>query len=285
MKTNSDLTPGLYIVATPIGNLGDISLRALEMLKKVDAIICEDTRVTQKLLLNYSIKKPLYSYHDHNAHKVSATLIKGLQSGKTLALLSDAGMPLVADPGYPLVQACIEEKIPITVIPGPSAVLTALVLSGLPSDRFAFLGFFDIKKFEEVQNFPGTLIFFEAPHRLVATLQKLQQLFPQRCCVVARELTKRFEEVVRGTLYEVFTCFAQRSAIKGEIVLLLGSPPEQVLTDDTTILAALEPLLERFSLKEAVAATADVLGVSKKRVYQLALHFKEKQSFSGWPAR
>jgi 16S rRNA (cytidine1402-2'-O)-methyltransferase len=269
------LSPGLYIVATPIGNLGDITLRAIETLKKSDAILCEDTRVTQKLLLAYSIKKPLYPYHDHNAHKVYPTLIKELQEGKALALLSDAGMPLVADPGYQLVQACIEAAIPVTVIPGPSAVLTALALSGLPPDRFAFLGFFDVKKLDDVQDFPGTLIFFEAPHRIMATLEKLQVLFPQRACVVARELTKYFEEVIRGTTSEVFALLSQRSAIKGEIVLLLGPPPVQALMDDAAILAVLEPLLERLSLKEAVASVADALGISKKRVYQLALNSKK----------
>ncbi|MEI8295817.1 MAG: 16S rRNA (cytidine(1402)-2'-O)-methyltransferase, partial [Alphaproteobacteria bacterium] len=222
--TSATLSPGLYIVATPIGNLGDITLRAIETLKNSDAIVCEDTRVTQKLLRAYSIKKPLYSYHDHNAQKICPILIKELQDGKVLALLSDAGMPLVADPGYQLVQACIEASIPITVIPGPSAVLTALALSGLPPDRFAFLGFFDVKKLDTVQDFPGTLIFFEAPHRLMATLEKLPGLFPQRACVVARELTKYFEEVVRGTPEQVFAAFSGRSAIKGEIVLLLGPP-------------------------------------------------------------
>lgn len=263
----------LYLVATPIGNLGDISHRALEVLKTVEVILCEDTRVTHKLLQAYDLpKKPLWTYNDNTATKILPKVTLALQQGKSLALLSDAGMPLVSDPGYKLVQACIAEGISVTGIPGPSAVLSALVLSGLPPHPFAFFGFFEEQSFLDAQDFRGTMIFFESPQRIVSTLEKLQKHRPQRSCVVARELTKRFEEVVRGSITDVLAILSAREKIKGEIVLLLG-PPQQGQTDQE-ILESLRPLLDTLSFKEAVSRVSQALGVNKKRVYQLALQIK-----------
>ncbi len=230
------MTPGsgkLYIVATPIGNLRDITLRALEVLKTVDVIACEDTRHSLKLLNAFEIRKPLLSLHQHNEAKRLPELIAALQRGESVALISDAGTPLISDPGYRLVKEALENGIPLEVLPGPSAILSALVLSGLPTDGFYFLGFLPPKsaarrrRFEALKEFPDTLVFFEAPHRIQKFLEEAYAVLGPRPVALAREMTKKFEEVYRGPLRPRFNDYSLRSW-KGEfVVVLAGSTPEK----------------------------------------------------------
>src|SRR5215212_1507624 len=222
------LAPGLYVVATPIGNLKDVSFRALSTLAAADAVLAEDTRVTKTLLAHYGITTPLVAYHEHSNAAVRERMIHRLKEGRVLALVSDAGTPLVSDPGYKLVQTAITEGVPVTPIPGPSAILTALVVSGLPTDRFFFEGFLPPKsaarraRLGEIALVPGTLMLFEAPHRLPDMLADAAAVLGERQAVVARELTKLFETVRRGTLAELAAQFAEEGPPKGEIVVLIG---------------------------------------------------------------
>jgi 16S rRNA (cytidine1402-2'-O)-methyltransferase len=216
----------LILVPTPIGNLEDITLRGLRMLKEADAILAEDTRVSGKLLKHYDIQKPLWSYHAHNEHKQLQHLISELQSGKTLALITDAGTPAISDPGFLLVRACLKENIAVDALPGATAFVPALVKSGLPSDAFCFLGFLPEKKgrqtaFTKLQTEEKTMVFYESPHRLIKTLtQLIEFLGEDRPCSVSRELTKMFEETINGTLLEVLTHF-QTHTLKGEFVIVV----------------------------------------------------------------
>jgi 16S rRNA (cytidine1402-2'-O)-methyltransferase len=225
----------LTIVPTPIGNLGDITLRALEALKQADIIVCEDTRRTQKLLQHYEITKPLSSYHDHSSSGKTAGLVALLKEGKHLALVSDGGMPLVSDPGFQIVHAVLSEDLPLEVLPGPSAVTTALVLSGLPMDSFSFHGFLSNKgerrrhELQALAEREETLIFFESPFRIVKMLQDALAVFGDREAAVAREITKKFEEVVRGNLSGLLLDMTQKPR-KGEMVVLVsGKGRKQVL--------------------------------------------------------
>src|SRR4051794_351717 len=226
------LTPGLYVVATPIGNLRDVSFRALSVLAAADAVLAEDTRVTKTLLAHYGITTPLVAYHEHSNDAVRERMLHRVREGQALALVSDAGTPLVSDPGYKLVQAAIAEGLPVTPIPGPSAILTALVVSGLPTDRFFFEGFLPPRsaarktRLAEVAKIPGTLMLFEAPHRLPEMLADAAEILGERPAVMARELTKMFETVRRGTLPELAEYFAAEGPPKGEIVVLIGELPE-----------------------------------------------------------
>src|SRR4051794_37262284 len=237
------LSPGLYVVATPIGNLQDVSFRALSTLAAADAVLAEDTRVTKTLLAHYGITTPLVAYHEHSNDAVRERMIHRIREGQALALVSDAGTPLVSDPGYKLVQAAIEEGLPVTPIPGPSAVLTALVVSGLPTDRFFFEGFLPPKsaarktRLGEIAAIPGTLILYEAPHRLPEMLADAAEVLGERPAVVARELTKLYETVRRGTLRELATQFAEEGPPKGEIVVLIdqGSRDEVGPDPDRTL--------------------------------------------------
>ena len=192
MALEKPLKGGLYIVATPIGNLGDMTLRALETLKGCDVIACEDTRVSRKLLSAYSIDKPVMSYHDHNAGQVRPFLLDKMKSGQAVALISDAGTPLISDPGYKLVRQCYEADVPVTFLPGASAVIAGLVLSGMPTDRFLFAGFADKKAYGELSPLSMSLIFFESAQRLGATLKDMAHAFPNREVAVVREITKLF---------------------------------------------------------------------------------------------
>jgi len=217
----------LSIVPTPIGNLSDITLRALEALKQADIIVCEDTRRTQKLLQHYEIVKPLLSYHDHSSAGKTAELITLLKAGKNLALVSDGGMPLVSDPGFQVVHAALAEGLSLEVLPGPSAVTTALVLSGLPTDSFSFFGFLSNKgarrrhELQALTEREETLIFFESPFRVVKALQDMLEVFGDREAAVARELTKKFEEILRGSLSELIQDMTQKPR-KGEMVILMS---------------------------------------------------------------
>jgi len=220
-------TPGtLYLVATPIGNLSDITFRALEILKSVDVIACEDTRHTGQLLKHFEIKKPLQSFHEHSANSKRFLLIDALQAGKSVALVSDAGTPLVSDPGFPLVRQAIESNVRIESIPGPSAVISALILSGFSCEPFAFFGYLPNKEKKRrdvlsgVLNEEKTLIFYESPHRLIRALKDIADIFKDRPIAVIREMTKKFEEVVRGSAGSIFQEFEKRK-ILGEFVIVI----------------------------------------------------------------
>lgn len=217
----------LYLVPTPLGNLKDITLRALEVLNAVDVILCEDTRTSSKLLQHYAIQKPLSPYHQHNEHKIVAHIADQLAAGKTMALITDAGTPGISDPAFLLVRECIQRDIKVETLPGAAAFVPALVNSGLPINRFVFEGFLPLKKgrqtlFKKLASEERTMIFYESPMRLVKTLEEMAQYFGEdRACSVARELTKMFEENKRGTLKEVADYFKSKS-VKGEIVLVVA---------------------------------------------------------------
>jgi len=217
----------LTIVPTPIGNLSDVTLRALEALKQADIIVCEDTRQTQKLLQHYAITKPLVSYHEHSSAQKAAGIVALLREGKRIALVSDGGMPLVSDPGFQVVHAVLAEQLPLEVLPGPSAVTMALVLSGLPTDSFSFFGFLSNKgqrrrhELQALADREETLIFFESPFRIVKMLQDAMEVLGDREAAVARELTKKFEEVLRGNLSELIRDMTQKPR-KGEMVVLIS---------------------------------------------------------------
>jgi 16S rRNA (cytidine1402-2'-O)-methyltransferase len=267
------LKPGLYCVATPIGNLKDITLRAIETLKECDIIACEDTRVSGKLLSNFGINKEKWAYHDHNAAQVRPLILKAINEGKRVALISDAGTPLINDPGTKLVRACQESGLYVTTLPGPSAVPAALVLSGLMSHAFAFTGYFDKKKVDHWRTFQGTLVFFESPRRLVATLEIMKIEFKGRSVAVVREISKLFEESIRGDFDFVITHYHEHPP-KGEIVIVLGEPIALEVSDET-LENTLNQALSKLSLKDAVDATAKAHQLSKKIVYKRALELKK----------
>ena len=267
------VTPGLYLVATPIGNRGDISLRALSVLGNVDIIYCEDTRESRKILATYGVDKPLACYHDHNAAQVRPQIIEHLQQGKRIALISDAGTPLISDPGYKLVQACYDHQLSVTTIPGACAVIAGLQLSGMPTNRFMFCGFVDAKQFHEFVTIPASLVFFESPKRVLTTLTAMATVFKARQVAVVRELTKMFEEVVRGDFNAVMAHFEQHLA-RGEIVIVLSPPQSLSLeTEDDwrAIDTRLAGLLAQYSLKDAATLVATEFGLNRKQVYQRAL--------------
>jgi 16S rRNA (cytidine1402-2'-O)-methyltransferase len=270
--------PGLlYVVATPIGNLEDITYRAVRVLGEADLIACEDTRQTRKLLDHYHIHKPTISYHDHNEAERTEDLTGRLMAGETIALVSDAGMPLVSDPGYRLVHAAIELGISVQPIPGPSASLTALAASGLPTDSFHFGGFLPpktgqrLKLLESLAGEHATLIFYEAPHRILETLEAIEAAMGPRPVVVAREITKIHEEFLRGTAAEIHAQLAQRDSVKGEITLLIGkamAPPP----DDTPIPEAVDALISGgVPRMDAIKQVARRRGLSKREVYDQLL--------------
>ncbi|CAD5285002.1 putative methyltransferase [Bosea sp. 62] len=272
------LAPGLHIVATPIGNLKDISFRALSTLAAADAVLAEDTRTSKTLLAHYGIATPLLPYHEHNAAQMRPKILEKLRQGGKLALISDAGTPLVSDPGYKLVAEVVAEGLPVTGIPGPSAVLAALVLAGLPTDRFFFEGFLPPKsagrkaRLTELAAIPGTLVFFESPRRLAEMLADAAAVLGARSGAVARELTKYYENVRRGTLPELATHYAEAEEARGEIVVVIGPPDAstQAVQGDT-LDEALRAALARVSLKEAVAQVAAASGQPRRVVYARAL--------------
>jgi 16S rRNA (cytidine1402-2'-O)-methyltransferase len=271
------LMPGLHIVATPIGNLGDITLRALSALAAADAILAEDKRVTKVLLAHYGITTPILAYHEHNAGEMRPVLLEKLAAGQALALVSDAGTPLVSDPGYKLVEAAIAAGHHVTALPGASAVLVGLVLSGLPSDRFFFEGFLPSRSTErrrrlgELVTVPATLVFFEAPHRTPESLADLADILGDRPAVMARELTKKFETVRRGRLPDLAEIFAAEGPPKGEVVLMVGPPQAGAGMTDETIDAALQAALATHTQRDAVHLVSAELGLPRKRVYARAL--------------
>jgi len=267
----------LYVVATPIGNLEDITYRAVRVLGEADLIACEDTRQTRKLLDHYEIRKPTISYHEHNETGRSAELAERLCAGETIALVSDAGVPLISDPGYRLVRAALELGIPVEPVPGASAVLAALSASGLPTDAFHFGGFLPPKAgqrarvLKSLADETATLVFYEAPHRILEALETIEQTLGSRPVVVARELTKVHEEFVRGAASEVRAELAARDAIKGEITLLIGKAIEPA-PDTTPIEDAVADLVRAGTPRmDAIKQVARNRGLSKRDVYERCL--------------
>jgi 16S rRNA (cytidine1402-2'-O)-methyltransferase len=270
----------LGLVATPIGNLGDISARALDWLRKADFIACEDSRVSGGLLKHFGIDKKLIVYHDHNADAVRPVLLRHLLAGAKLALISDAGTPLISDPGYKLVREAADAGIKVTALPGPSAPLMALILSGLPTDRFLFAGFLPVKSTArrqvaaELVSVPASLIFFETAPRLADSLADLAAVLGSRPAAVARELTKLYEEVRRGSLDELAAHYRQAGPPRGEIVLVVGPPAAE--TDVAFDLdAALRQALTRLSVKDAAASVAAISGLKRRLVYARALELTQ----------
>jgi len=275
------LEGGLYIVATPIGNLGDVTLRALQTLAGVDLIACEDTRVTRKLLDRYGITTPLTPYHDHNAATARPLLLRRLAEGSPIALVSDAGTPLISDPGYRLVRAAHDAGHPVTTLPGASALLAALSIAGLPTDQFFFAGFLPPKeaarraRIAELARIPSTLVLFETGPRLAATLRDLAAGLGLRQAAVCRELTKLHEEVLRDDLETLAKRYAANKP-RGEIVLVVAPPqaPERPSVSDTETM--LREALARVSLKDAVGEVAEVTGLPRRELYQRALALAEQ---------
>jgi 16S rRNA (cytidine1402-2'-O)-methyltransferase len=282
---DAPLEAALYLVSTPIGNAGDVSARARDVLARADLIACEDTRVTGKLLMILGIRRGgdggrLLAYHDHNAAHRRPQIMERIKNGGSVALVSDAGTPLVSDPGYKLVAACIEDGVSVTAVPGPSAPLMALTLSGLPTDRFFFQGFLPAKgaarrtALAEISTVPATLIFMESGPRLAASLADMAQVLGPRPAAVARELTKKFEEVRRGTLDELAAHYAEAGPPRGEICVVAGPPGGEAQATDADIDALLTEALAKGSVKDAAAEVAARTGQPRKTLYARALELK-----------
>lgn len=270
------MKPGFYLVATPIGNLRDITFRALDVLSSVDLIVCEDTRVTGKLLNAYGFKKKMQVYNDHSTDQQREYLIQCVVEGQSIAVLSDAGTPLVSDPGYKLVRGAMAQNIYVTSLPGPNAALPALQLSGLPTDQFCFLGFLPpkttarqsaLKKWEEV---PGSLIIYETGPRLLDSLQDMRATLGNREAAVTRELTKMYEEVQRGKLSDLIVHYTKKGAPKGEIVVVLGQAVAELVSTQS-IEKQLQSALQSMSVRDAAEMVAQATGKPKRAIYTLAL--------------
>lgn len=274
---------GLYIVATPIGNLADISSRAREILQKADVIACEDTRVTRKLfsLIGIGADKEFITYQNYNEEQQSPLLLQKLNEGKCIALVSDAGSPLISDPGYKIVRKCRENGIYVSAIPGCCAVITALQLSGLPTNRFMFAGFIPNKEkaridlFNELKNIDTTLVFYETANRLLKTLEAMKTCFGNREIAVARELTKMYEECRSGTAAELIGSFTEKEP-KGEMVVMVA-PPQEKTGDDFDLTAALSERLDKMPLKTAVKEVVELSRQNKNDIYALALKIKDEK--------
>lgn len=276
--------PALYLVATPIGNLEDITLRALRVLKEVDVIACEDTRQTQKLLIHYAIATRTTSYHEHNEMTRSAELVKEMQEGASVALVTDAGMPGISDPGYRLIALAIRHHVPVVPVPGASAFLAALVASGLPTDSFRFSGFLPAKRGERraaldgIKNSPRTQVFYEAPHRIVETLEDVCEVLGNaRHVVVAREVTKIHEEFLRGRAGEVLENLKARAAVKGEITLLIGKAEEEGVVTAAVGRPSVRQRVEQVMAEERVDEKAALKRVAKERGVSKSEAYREMQ--------
>ncbi len=278
MPVSESLEPGLYLVATPIGNLEDITLRAIRVLKQADVIACEDTRQTQKLLNHYGIATRTVSYHEHNEASRAAELIRELEKGLRIAVVSDAGMPGISDPGFRLVSLAIKRGVPVVPIPGPAAFLTALVASGFPTESFSFRGFLPAKsgarrkELEKILNSGEVQIYYDAPHRIKETLADVAEVLgPNRPVVVARELTKIYEEFLRGSAEDVAQTLNARGEVKGEITLVIGKAAEgQSAPRGTSIPERVEQIMreEKLDEKAALKKVAKERGISKSAAYR-----------------
>ena len=281
MRLTNIGTGTLYIVSTPIGNLEDITLRALKVLGSVRIIAAEDTRHTQKLLHHYDIHTPQTSYHDHNKEEKSAVLIAKLKEGHDIALVSDAGTPGISDPGYYLINRAIDENIKITPIPGPTASIAALSISGLPTDAFVFEGFLPAKKaarrkrLQELSSERRTIIMFETPRRASSSLEDISEILGDRRVVLTRELTKMFEEVIRDRVTSIMEKIKGRS-LKGEITIIIEGAHGEIITDTEDLKSYLEKLMKKegLTLKDAVSKASKDLNLSKNKVYKEALKIK-----------
>lgn len=271
------LASGLHVVATPIGNLGDASPRALATLARADLVVCEDTRVTRTLLAHFGLAPPLAAYHEHNAEAERPRLLGLLAEGKAIALVSDAGTPLVSDPGLKLVQAAISQGCAVHQVPGPSAVLGALAVAGLATDAFMFAGFLPPRqaarrtRLQDLAAVPATLVLFEAPSRLADALDDVAVVLPGRSVAVARELTKRFEEVRRGEAADLAEW--ARDEVRGEVVIVVAPPPPREISD-TEIESALAIEIAHGSLRDAVRTVAEATGAARSRVYGIGLKLR-----------
>jgi 16S rRNA (cytidine1402-2'-O)-methyltransferase len=272
------LEPGLYLVATPIGNLADVTLRALAVLARADILYCEDTRHSRTLLARYGIERRVRAYHEHNAERERPRILSALAADRSIAIISDAGTPLVSDPGFKLVRAALAAGHGVINVPGPSAVLAALTSAGLPTDSFLFAGFLPVKpsarraRLAELKGVPATLILFEAPSRLSDTLADMAEVLGARSAAVARELTKFHEQVHRGTLAEL-AAWAAGSAVRGEIAIVVA-PPIAAEVSDEAIAAELITRMRSMSVRDAAKAVAEALGVPRGRVYDIAVGLK-----------
>ena len=280
--SKSQLKPGLTLLATPIGNARDVTLRSLDALRDADIIACEDTRMARRLMDMHGISlgsRPLIAYHEHNAAQATPRLLAYIAEGSRVVYLSDAGTPIVADPGYRLAKAVIAEGGALSATPGPCAAIMALTLSGLPSDRFTFGGFSPNRSgqrqnfFREFAAAPGTLIFYESPRRLAASLSDMFAIFGERDAAVARELSKTFEEVKRGALSALAQNYADAGAPKGEVVVLVG-PAAHIAPTGEILDNALREAMTEMSLKDAARSVSEALGLPRKRVYDRALALK-----------
>jgi 16S rRNA (cytidine1402-2'-O)-methyltransferase len=278
----TELMPGLYLVATPIGNLGDISLRALAVLNGADRIFCEDTRVTGKLLARYGISTSLGAYHDHNAEQVRPAVLTALRRGERVALVSDAGTPLVSDPGYKLVRAALAKDLPVTAIPGPNAAVTALILSGLSPDAFLFAGFLPPRQAARRRALArwvaveATLVFYESTPRLAESLADMAEVLGDREAAVARELTKLHEEVRRGRLADLAAHYRLAGPPRGEAVVVVGGP-EHSEPDEAEVDQRLRSALAELGLREATAKLAAETGMPRGKLYRRALALRDKE--------
>ena len=292
-KTKREKSSGaLYVVSTPIGNLEDITIRALRVLKEVDLIAAEDTRRTRQLLTHYEIHKPLISYHEFNRRLREESLRNELREGKNIALVTDAGTPGISDPGEDLVKMAIQESIPLVSIPGPSALISALSVSGLPTESFFFYGFLPSKTsarqkwLRSSEDRTETLVFYESPRRLRSFLEDAVQILGNRRVVVAREMTKIYEEIYRGTIAEVLNQLGEEE-VKGEVTIILegGTPGEKV--ELSTILEALKYYSQEMglSMKESVTRVSEELGVSRREVYQESLRVKKEEKETPAPGK
>jgi len=279
MSEEERLEPGLYVVGTPIGNLEDITLRALRVLRNADRIACEDTRQTQKLLNHYEIRTPTVSYHEHNEMTRAPELVVHLEEGESVALVTDAGMPGISDPGFRLISLAVRHGIRVVPVPGASAFLSALVASGLPGETFKFNGFLPAKAgqrrklLEEMRDLPRTQIFYEAPHRIIETLKDIVEVMgPTRHIVVAREVTKIHEEFLRGRAEDVLRTAEERGQLKGEITLLIGKAEEngKPVAVKETVGQMVNRLMNHESLeeKDALKRVAKELGIGKSEAYR-----------------
>lgn len=275
--TAQRVLPGLYIIATPLGHARDITLRALDILRAADLVLCEDTRVSRNLLARYHLKPQLRAYHDHNEVAMVTPILTELAAGKVIALISDAGTPVISDPGYRVVAAAREAGFGVFSVPGPSAPIAALSVSGLPSDRFSFLGFLPARQTARQKALAalnadfGTIILFESPNRLQSLLLDIESVFGACQAVVAREMTKKFEEVVRGTPQELAAHFSGK--VRGECVVLFHPLADQQARPED-VDAALRAALEGLSVRDAAAAVAAKLGLPRKQVYARALSLR-----------
>ena len=279
IKLDDTLTPGLYIISTPIGNLGDISIRALTTLKNLDKVYCEDTRVTTKLLQRYNLKKTLFKYNDFSNEVSRKNIIKNIEENQSVGLVSDAGTPLISDPGHKLVRECMNQNIPVNVIPGPSALISSVVLSGLPSNKIYFTGFLPTScskrtiEFEKIKKLDATIIIFETTKKLNRTLLDLKKYFGNIKIVITREITKIYEEVIVEEI-DSYIKKMDNKTLKGEIVLLFNTADMKPFTDMHELEEEIKKLINNLPVKEITNMLYIKYDISKKAIYDMCLKLK-----------